>query len=188
MIRFKKLIFYILLLGYLVVVLGFVSGKAGNVVCSNLNIQIKDSLSNRFITSNHVKNIIDAENIRALGYAERIVNTQELERILDNQPVVKDAQVFKTIDGTLNIRIEQRLPVLRVMNERNQSYYIDEEGQVLPLKRNFTMHTLVANGFIREPFNPLRSKSIFDKGKDLSEGQKTIFDLYKLALFIHNNK
>ena len=166
MIRLKKLIFYILLLGYLVVVLGFVSGKAGNVVCSNLNIHIKDSLSNRFITSTHVKNIIDAENIKSLGYAERIVNTQELEHVLDKQPAVKDAQVYTTIDGNLNIVIEQRRPVLRVMNEKNQSYYIDEEGQILPLKRNFTMHTLVANGYIREPFNPLRSKSIFDKGKD----------------------
>ncbi len=188
MIRFKKLIFYILLLGYLVVALGFVSGKAGNVVCRNLDINIEDSLSNRFITANQVKDLLNVDNIKTLGYAERIVNTRDLEGILDDQPAIRDAQVYKTIDGTLNIHIEQRTPVLRIMNERNQSYYIDEQGRILPLKRDFTMHTLVANGYIKEPFNPLRSRSIYDKGTDFSDGQKTIFDLFELALFIHNNK
>jgi cell division protein FtsQ len=57
------------------------------------------------------------------------------------------------MDGTIRIEISQRQPVLRIMNQFDQDYYVDKNGFKIPLSANFTARVLAANGFIDEPFN-----------------------------------
>ena len=42
--------------------------------------------------------------------------------------------------------------MMRVMNQYDQDFYIDQHGLKLPLSDNFTANVLVANGLIDEPF------------------------------------
>ena len=54
------------------------------------------------------------------------------------------------MNGVIWVRIVQREPVLRVINAKNQDYYIDSDGMKIPVSPNFTAHVLVANGNISE--------------------------------------
>ena len=38
-----------------------------------------------------------------------------------------------TIDGRLKVDVKQRRPVLRIINQDGESYYLDEAGRPMPL-------------------------------------------------------
>lgn len=54
-----------------------------------------------------------------------------MESVLQAHEMVKDAQVYLTIDGKLNTNIAQRQPIGRVGGER--SFYLDDQGLEMPL-------------------------------------------------------
>jgi cell division protein FtsQ len=56
------------------------------------------------------------------------------------------------MDGIINVEISQRQPILRVINQFDQDFYIDQHGLKIPLSSNFTARVLVANGYIDELF------------------------------------
>jgi cell division protein FtsQ len=56
------------------------------------------------------------------------------------------------MDGTLQVEVSQRQPILRMMNRFDQDFYVDQHGIKMPLSQNFTARVLVANGYIDELF------------------------------------
>ena len=56
------------------------------------------------------------------------------------------------MDGIIRVEISQRQPILRVMNQFDQNFYIDQHGLKVPLSNNFTARVIAANGYIDEVF------------------------------------
>jgi cell division protein FtsQ len=80
------------------------------------------------------------------------INIHELEKRLNANPFIESAKVYEDMDGVISIEISQRSPVMRVMNQFDQDFYVDQHGIKIPLSDNFTANVLAANGFIEEPF------------------------------------
>ena len=102
------------------------------------------------------------------------INTNDIETILIGLPEVAAAEVYKTIDGTVNMEIKERKPVLRVM-ANEQSYYIDDNAMIMPLSSHFIAHTHVVTGKL--PKIELKDKTI------LSENS-TLRDVYNITNYI----
>ncbi len=186
--KLKILFIWLCLGGYLVTVLSFVRGRYDKQVCGAININIIDSLTNRFVTSDDVMKIMLENGGNILGYPRHTINTYELEDLLSGVPFIRNATLYKTADGKLNADIIQRRPVLRVINQRGLSYYLDSEGVILPVTPNYTSRVLVANGYISEPFLAESLKSIFKSEVPETRRNSVIFDLYDLALFIDSSE
>ena len=76
---------------------------------------------------------------------ERVVlNT--IESVLQTHDMVKDAQVYLTVDGELNTKITQRQPIGRVAGER--SFYLDDQGLQMPLSPNHSARVPIITGEI----------------------------------------
>jgi cell division protein FtsQ len=105
------------------------------------------------------------------------INTQNLEDAIKMNAFIRTAKVYADMNGVIRVRIEQREPVLRVINIKNQDFYIDQDGMKIPVSPNFTAQVLVANGNITED---LESKV---------RGLRTPMakDLFKLAKFIQQD-
>lgn len=78
---------------------------------------------------------------------------------------------------------------MRVINPNGDSYYIDANGQVMPLSKKYTAHVIVVNGNLNEPYmdhvgENLRRQQI---KADKSTGE-LLPDLFRLVQFINNNK
>ena len=83
--------------------------------------------------------------------------------------------------------MEQRKPILRVVNKKLLNYFIDNTGQIIPVTGQSSSFTLLANGNINEPFEIIAGKNIFPSKKDTILRPNTIYDLYSMAKYIDND-
>ncbi len=76
---------------------------------------------------------------------ERVVlNT--IEEVIQTDEMVKNAQVYLTVDGELKSKIEQRQPIGRV--EGVSKFYLDKDGESMPLSRIYSARVPIITGKI----------------------------------------
>ncbi|WP_317171471.1 cell division protein FtsQ/DivIB [Tamlana sp. I1] len=80
--------------------------------------------------------------------AKETLALNELENALKSNPMIKAAEVYVAVDGTLNADIEQKTPVARVST--NASYYIDDDGLFMPLSRNYSARVPLVTGYVEK--------------------------------------
>jgi cell division protein FtsQ len=103
-------------------------------------------------------NLVEAEELLALlssSFTKPMdqltladIDIERVEEILESQAFVGDAEAYVDAALTLHIRAEQRVPLLRVMADNGQNYYLDLEGVRLPLSENHTVRVPVVTGNI----------------------------------------
>jgi cell division protein FtsQ len=139
---------WIILIAWFTVTMGFISRTNANLLCKELIISISDSASVKFITSEMVRETIHNSGINTQGYPIEGIVTRDLEKLLEKDPYVANAEVFVNVDGDLSVVIEQRQPLLRLMPGGKSGYFIDHEGVILPLSDNFSPMELLVTGKI----------------------------------------
>jgi len=87
------------------------------------------------------------------GLQHREVDVERIERVLEKYPFVLDAEVYIDAENSVEIDIQQRIPILRIYDKMELSYFLDGEGNKLPLSKNYTPRLLIASGNI-PPFIP----------------------------------
>lgn len=112
------------------------------------NIDIKfESNDNMFLTHEMVNNLL----IQNLGGSSKVqkdkVDLNTLETVLDDHEMIEKAQVFSLIDGSLNTRITQKTPIVRVITD-NEIYYLDSKGDKMSLSENFSARVPLVTGEI----------------------------------------
>jgi cell division protein FtsQ len=170
-----------------VVALSFTAEKRKNTICSHIQVHIKDSLTDQFVTETEVTDFIHGLDEKVLGQPIKSINIQELEKSLIQKPDIKNTEVYFTASGDMNIDIDQRNPILRIVNKKGQSYYVDKEGFIMPLKSNYTSHVLIANGEILEFFELAKTNWLNCRNPNLNNKNYDICEIFELAKFINNN-
>lgn len=108
----------------------------------------------RLIDSADVVKIIERSFGMSLdGQAAGLIDEDRVERILEEDAFVKNAEVTLTANSQMKIDITQREPILRIIDNVGATYYIDEEGNKIPTSPHYTARTLVATGDI-QPHTP----------------------------------
>lgn len=176
------------IIAYMIVALGFVNSKHKSVVCQKLNVVILDSLENSFVSTEDIKEILNNNEINTLGCPVDELNTKEIETILNDFESIRKAEVYTTIDGVLHILITQRQPIVRILNNRDISYYIDDEGKIIPSSKNNSAFILVVNGHINESFNIKGNINIHEVCDERSVADKLLLDIFKISKFINDNE
>ena len=98
---------------------------------------------------------------------------------------MKEAEVYISIDGVLHVNLCQRKPILRVFSTGG-SFYIDENGLIMPVSRKFTAHVPVASGFIEIDVKELY-KQQHGLEADVQADTTLYHDLFKLSSFLSRN-
>jgi cell division protein FtsQ len=115
---------------------------------SKLTIAIDPLANGRFLidSSDVYKTIERSFGFDLVGQQIGNLNVERLERVLEADPFVLNADVYINAENQIDIEIQQREPVLRVIDENGLNYYLDKEGNKLPLSPHFTARVLVATG------------------------------------------
>lgn len=185
---FKNILVWIFIVAYIAVAMSFVKEKRNQVLCHDIRVEILDSISNGFITPQDIEDFFHETDMNIIGSPVGSINTKELERKLKQYASVKNSEVYVTLDGDIRVEIDQRNPILRVINKKGQSYYIDHEGTIMPLSSKYSSHVLIANGNIVEHFEVNRTREIYCNQSDEDWNKNRIMcDLYDLSKFIYDH-
>ncbi len=74
-------------------------------------------------------------------------NQERLENVLESHPGVKEAEVFISQKGKVNILIKQKKAIVRIKSNTGD-YYLDEFGEAMQLFDDYTSKLVVATGDI----------------------------------------
>ena len=165
--------------------LGFVAEEHANTVYKNIEISITGGDEHYFIQEEDVKEILNSKDYKVVGEKIKDVDVAAIERILNDHPSVENADVYASIDGTLRIALVQRKPIVRIINESGENFYIDENGSLMPLSDKYTARVLIVNGRINEPFARWYKHNTNEISTDtLLCDQTMLDDIYSLSTFI----
>jgi cell division protein FtsQ len=141
---------WVISLGGLVVLMGFIEIKKSEVLCKDVKVYIPGN--QYFIDRDEVDHILRVQSHALIGRRLESINIHALQNRLKANPFIEFAKVYADMDGVINVEISQRQPILRIMNRFDQDFYVDQHGLKIPLSSNFTARVLVANGYIDELF------------------------------------
>jgi len=157
-----------LLLGYLAFVLFFINPKAENdQECTNMKIEVLSTSEISYLNEAQVESVLKKHNLNPVGKKISEINLDSIEKALTENRLIKTAEAYKSIDGTVKIKVSQRVPVLRIISESG-NYYVDSEGQTMPVPPNFAAYVPLATGKISEEYASTK--------------------LYEFALFLKKNQ
>jgi cell division protein FtsQ len=147
-------------------------------------VSIVDDTDNHFIVKEDVFTLLSDKRIDLVGEKLSKMNRSALEEVLDKHPTIKKSQIYNNHLGIVSIDITQRKPIVRVVNQNEESYYIDEEGFLMPLSDNFSAHVIIANGYLNESYNSNNKQNVVVNNKK-NGGSEKLRAIYTLASFIN---
>ena len=144
---FLKVTAMLLLLGY--IIFSFIQEKtwSNNSPCPQVVICIKDSSQTAFVSKNDILNILDKKHINPVGTPLDRINLKKIKQEIEKHQFVLESQCYKTADNIVHIDIFQRLPILRIMSNNKDNYYIDSKGNKMK-NVTFPADVVVATGNI----------------------------------------
>lgn len=140
------------LVAYLVTAMTvFNENEPGKEACKGMELVIKDTVNYGFVNFPEVKRILQKHHLAPDGKKREEVNVRAIEETLNRHPFINQAECFFTSGNKVAIQIYQRVPVLHVMANNGDDYYIDHLGRIMPpLDRS--VHVAVATGSIDRKF------------------------------------
>lgn len=116
-------------------------------VCSNVSIRFKDASGGRYVGKADIAGQMWPGGIPALKNRPLAdLDLSLMEQRIEQDPWVRNAELFIDANGGLKVVVEEQQPVARVFNRDGASFYIDEAIRRIPLNRRFTPNLPVFTG------------------------------------------
>lgn len=136
----------VLLLGLVVFLVGFSNQRNSTLKVTDVIIEFEKG-NNLFMNYQIVNKLLIQNGKTVRNKEKSVIDLQKLEANILAHPMVEDATVFLTINGELRAKVRQRTPVARVILSSG-SYYIDRQGERMPLSELHTERVLIISGEI----------------------------------------
>jgi len=120
-------------------------------LCRGVDLHITDSLHFDLINEEMVMTVLQEHSIDPVGLPLNEIDPEEVEAILLMHPLVGKAQCYKTGGDLLRINLSSKVPLVRVMNNRGQDFYVDSRGEILS-QHSLAVQLPVATGYIDRRF------------------------------------
>ncbi len=166
---------WLISLSGLVTLMSFIEVKKSALKCTDVKVLLPGQYN--FVERDEVDRILMENGGAMLGKDLNDINIHKLENALKANPFIEFAKVYADMTGVIHVQIRQRQPVLRVVNMANLHFYIDGNGNKIPLSDNYTAKVLVASGLIEEDFS----------GRVDTLKTKMARDLFRTALYIKSD-
>ena len=132
-----------------IVLVVFAKVNRDDSTVKKINIAIDEWNGNAFVTKTQVLNLITEK----FDVIDKKLSGKELEIIEKSVtviPQVERSNAYTDDNGNLTIKIEQRIPLFRVYNLQNESYYVDQNGIKFPTSNSYAAKVPIITGNIIE--------------------------------------
>ena len=137
--RSIEIIKFIILLGIMAFLFSFTKKRNDARKLTKLDVEFVDENS-PFITYNTVNKLLIQNQAKVTSIGKETLVLK----------MVRDAQVYVSVDGTLGAKIEQRKPIGRV--SASPDYYLDADGKKMPLSDVYSARVPLITGISKNNF------------------------------------
>lgn len=162
----------------IVVLFIFANQKQKQAICPEFIIEVKDE-GIPLVSRYYIRQLVTENEIKVKGQPLGEINLEKIHQVIASSPFVKSVNLTIDVNGKVKASVQQRNPIVRVIDKTGNQYYLDSEGKRVPISHEFTARVLVANGKI-EPISgkaELPKEDIVDQPYKLLPG-----DLQKVFL------
>ncbi len=168
-------------LAALSLLVGFIESEHKKITCKELVVSIDYGEAEPLISPEELNKLVLSSFDSLVGKKLSDINSVDIENHVNDIQFIESAEVYTTITGTMKIKVMQRNPILRVINAKNQDYYVDRKGRLVPVKTGRSTRVLVASGHIPEKYSDTLDVS--------SPGHSRLLnDLYVMSNFIREDE
>ena len=135
----------------LLAVTAFNKPEADPSHCTEVKIDIMQNSVEGFMTASEIKKILSQNNLYPLKRPMADISPRQIEEALQKSPFVERVECYKTQSGHVCINIKQRIPVVRVMADNGENYYVDTYGNMMP-ENSYVTDLIIATGAINRKY------------------------------------
>lgn len=146
-----KLFLLVAILVYLAFAFLDFSRQGDHTVCKEVRVTIADSSHAGFITPDEALRILRNAGQYPVGRRMSRIEGNAIEKALKRNSFIESASCYKAPNGVVNVLIEQRLPLMRVISDNGDDYYIDGRGNTMN-PRGYVADIVVATGHISRQY------------------------------------
>lgn len=150
-----KIVIKILLLtgvlAYITFAISTLSRGEEQRICSGVEILLKDSTNIDYVNRHFIKKIIEQTKIPIKGIALKEIDIKSIERHLKKSPYIDSVICYYTPNNLMCIRISTRTPIIHIMPDNEESYYMDINGNTMPANV-FLLDVCLATGNISKQY------------------------------------
>lgn len=119
--------------------------------CTEVKTEIEQNIVDGFLTADEISKMLRQEKVYPLSLPMHDISARKIEETLLKSPFVEKAECYKTQSGEVCIQVRQRVPVVKVMADNGENYYIDSHASVMPENR-FVNDLIIATGHISRKY------------------------------------
>lgn len=148
---FFKLLLLVGIIVYLCFAFADFSTHGDSTVCKKVEFTVADSSHAGFITSEEADRILRASGLYPVGRQMKQIDGVAIEKALKTNSFIDSVSCYKSPDGVVNVLIQQRLPLLRIIADDGENYYIDAKGNPMN-PQGYSADLIVATGNVTRAF------------------------------------
>lgn len=155
----KRLIQNIILLvlaSMLVAGILWARSRKADELCRRVKVEIVNSDSTQFVTEQGVMGELAQSGIKVVGKPMWQINAARIEEVLGKSEYLENVECVKARDGQLLIRASQLVPVMRVFDGDDVSYYVNAAGKRMNASAFYHSDVPVVQGHFTQRFPPTR--------------------------------
>lgn len=146
-----KIFLLLAVVAYLVIAVWKFGAQAEDRICEGVNIEIPDSIPSDFVTADYIRSILSRNDISPEGMKISAINLEQIEGLMLDDSHIERASCYYTATGMLCIRVVPQQPVLHVISQKGEDYYLSSNGLTMPTS-NFNVDLCVATGNVSKQF------------------------------------
>ena len=181
---------WVLLIAGACVLVGFTSFEQYYRPCRRIYIMMDYGKADKLVTKEDIDSLVRRSTGRISGKPMGWINIRQIENSIKSQAYVEKVHIYESLDGNIFAEVKQREPILRIINSKYETFYVDESGHLLPPNPFFPARVLVASGnishsYIANTSFKIETPTIIDT---LGPADTLLLELYKLALYINRSR
>ena len=116
-------------------------------ICEKITIEIDAPIEKQLVTKRLINNQLNRWYVGGLlGISQANLSLPTIEKLIQQMPSVKKAEVSFDLRGELLIEIKQRMPVMRVIPMYGTSYYVAKDFTQIPAYVTEVARVPIVNG------------------------------------------
>jgi cell division protein FtsQ len=189
--KILKISSWVLVLSVCILLWSFSNIEQSKVTCKQAIVSVDINDENFFLNSKDIIQAIHNSGDSIIGQTMDELNVNNYENLINQIPEVENSEVYKTLHGEIYVNVKQRKPIARIINYKNDGFYIDDKGKLMPLSENFTARVLVVTGNFHHSYagnNYRNLKKDMADSTELDMEKDLLYSIFRLANFINKNE